>query len=294
VLDVDGAVQRVSGGWESTGTPWEYDAERYARVDDARQREQQLMLEYEATSRCRMAFLQTALDDDTARACGRCDRCTRPWYSESVPDAARERASARLARAGVELEPRAQWPSGMGRLGVEESGKIAPEERPATGRALARLTDLGWGQRLRELLASPDAPLPEPVLRACAGVLRDWGWDERPVAVTWVPSRRRPELVRSLATGLAGLGRLTDLGPLELVDGGPTGEPGGNSAFRLAGVWGRLAVGDELRAALAGTRGPVLLVDDVADSRWTLTVASQQLRRHGAAAVLPFTLALAG
>ncbi|KQX68559.1 ATP-dependent DNA helicase RecQ [Angustibacter sp. Root456] len=294
VLDVDGAVQRVSGGWIATGTPWVYDADRYARVDDARRREQQLMLDYEATPACRMAFLQAALDDDSARPCGRCDRCAPPWYAESVPDAARERAGERLARAGVELEPRAQWPSGMARLGVEESGKISADERPATGRALARLTDLGWGQRLRELLAAPDAPVPDAVLRACAGVLRDWDWAQRPVAVAWVPSRRRPELVRSLATGLAELGRLTDLGPLDLVDGGPTGEAGGNSAFRLAGVWGRLAVGDRLGAGLAATRGPVLLVDDVVDSRWTLTVAAQQLRRHGADEVLPFALAVAG
>jgi ATP-dependent DNA helicase RecQ len=153
---------------------------------------------------------------------------------------------------------------------------------------------VGWGQRLRELLAGPDGPVPEAVLRACAAVLRDWDWAQRPVAVTWVPSRRRPELVRSLATGLAALGRLTDLGPLDLVDGGPTGEPGGNSAFRLAGVWGRFAVGDQLRAGLAETCGPVLLVDDLVDSRWTLTVAAQQLRRHGADQVLPFVLAVAG
>ena len=294
VLDVDGAVSRVSGGWTATGTPWEYDAERYGRVDDARRREQQLMLDYEATTSCRMAFLQTALDDDTAQACGRCDRCAGPWYPESVPDAAREQAQARLARAGIEVEPRAQWPSGMARLGVEASGRIPAELRPLPGRAVARLTDLGWGQRLRELLAAPDAPVTEPVLRACAGVLRDWGWAQRPVAVVAVPSRRRPELVTSLATGLSELGRLPYLGALDLLDGGPTGEPGGNSAFRLTGVWGRLVVGEALGAALHGTRGPVLLVDDLVDSRWTLTVASAALRERGADDVLPFVLAVSG
>ena len=30
VLDVDGAVRRVRGGWEATGQEWAYDAERYA------------------------------------------------------------------------------------------------------------------------------------------------------------------------------------------------------------------------------------------------------------------------
>ena len=69
-------------------------------------------------------------------------------------------------------------------------------------------------------------------------------------------------------------------------------EPGGNSAFRLADVWGRIGVGPAMREHLGGLRGPILLVDDLADSRWTLTVAAAELRAAGAAAVLPFTLAL--
>src|SRR3954454_16758997 len=36
VLDVDGAVRRVQGGWMATGEPWVYDRERYERVDAAR------------------------------------------------------------------------------------------------------------------------------------------------------------------------------------------------------------------------------------------------------------------
>ncbi|OFS15263.1 hypothetical protein HMPREF3099_02505 [Kytococcus sp. HMSC28H12] len=98
----------------------------------------------------------------------------------------------------------------------------------------------------------------------------------------------------SLAERIAGIGRLPLLGALDLVDGGPVGEPGGNSAFRLAGVWGRLAVGPDLARALGATPGPVLLVDDLVDSRWTLTVAGRALRRAGAGAVLPLALAVEG
>ena len=36
VLDVDGAVRRVRGGWTATGQPWAYDGDRYARVAEAR------------------------------------------------------------------------------------------------------------------------------------------------------------------------------------------------------------------------------------------------------------------
>jgi len=293
VLDVEGAVTRVPGGWTATGTPWTYDADRYERVAEARDREQQLMVDYEGTQGCRMAFLQRALDDESAADCGRCDRCAGAWFDPSVPDQAVRQAGAQLQRTGIEIEPRAQWPSGMSRLGVPVSGRIDPAERAAGGRALARLTDLGWGQRLRAALEHPDGPVDDALVTACIGVLRDWGWAKRPTAVVVMPSRRHGELVGSLARAICAAGRLPLLGSLELVDGGPTGEPGGNSAFRLAGVWERLRVGPDLATAVADTDGPLLLVDDLVDSRWTLTVAVRELRRAGADAVLPLALAIA-
>ncbi len=355
VLDVDGAVDRVTGGWVATGQEWTYDAERYARVAQSREREQRLMIDYERGDGCRMAFLQRALDDDTASPCGRCDRCAGPWVDTTIPEAAIGAARERLLKVGVPLDARAQWPTGMSRLGVPVSGKIAPGEGLEPGRVLARLTDLGWGQRLRDLLyaarpvptptgpdpwgeppadpwelppdpmdehgagggpggdpwVEPSGPPPLPVLdpvprptsdieadpalvQACVGVLRDWGWTTRPSAVVVVPSRARPRLAVSVAQDLARLGRLDYLGELTLAHGGPTGGAGGNSAFRLAGVWERLVVSPELARAVAATPGPVLLVDDLVDSRWTMTVAGRALRQAGASAVLPFALASAG
>jgi len=293
VLDVDGAVQRVSGGWVGTGVPWVYDAERYERVAAARQAEQQLMVDYERGDACRMAFLQECLDDDTAVPCGRCDGCAGPWYATEVPERVVGAARERLARAGVDLEPRVQWPTGMDRLGVPVKGRIGPDEALLPGRALARLSDLGWGQRLREVLREDDVAHPD-LLRACVPVLAEWGWAQRPVGVVAMPSRSRPALVGSLAAGLSEMGRLPLLGSVEVAHGGPTGEAGGNSAFRLAGVWERLVVGPSLASALAEVRGPVLLVDDLVSSRWSLTVAGRALRLAGAAGVLPFALAVDG
>ena len=137
-------------------------------------------------------------------------------------------------------------------------------------------------------------PLPEALLGASARALRDWPWQQRPVAVVAVPSVSRPVLVQSIAEGLAGLGRLPLLPPLDLAPGAPETTQGGNSAFRLAAVWGRFEVREQLRTALADVGGPVLLVDDLVDSRWTLTVAAQALRRAGAPSVLPFALASVG
>jgi len=299
VLDVDGAVRRVSGGWVATGKPWVYDRERYERIAAARVAEQQSMVAYQRSEVCRMESLQRDLDDPTAAPCGRCDVCAGPWYPTGVAaDAARE-ASSSLDKVGVEIEPRAQWPTGADRLGVEVDGtpvkgKIAVAERVETGRAVARLTDLGWGSTLRELFAAglADAPVTAGLLEGCVRTLRDWPWAERPTGIVAMPSRTRPELVSSVATELSRVGRLTHLGTLTGVRDVPRGGPGGNSAYRLAGVWGSLVVGDELAASLAGHQGPVLLVDDLVDSRWTITVAGRELRRHGVDSVLPFALGI--
>lgn len=308
VLDVDGAVRRVQGGWVATGAPWTYDADRYTRIATARAAEQQSMLDYErlpaGPAGCRMAFLQRALDDDTAVPCGRCDTCAGQWFSSTIEQDATTRATTSLDRVGVEIEPRAQWPQGMQQLGVSHGGatlrgNIPVAERVDSGRALARLTDLGWGGALREVFAesttiadsgaSPaDAPASPAMIAACVRVLADWGWGERPAAVVSVPSRRHPQLVASITEGLAAAGRLPYLGAMALANGGPSGSAGGNSAYRLAGVWEKFdatSLGIE-----PGT--PVLLVDDLVDSRWTITVAGRALRLAGASAVLPFALAL--
>ena len=230
-----------------------------------------------------MAFLQRSLDDDTAVPCGRCDNCAGAWYPTGVATHATAAASTALDRVGVPIDPRAQWPVGSPLV----RGNIAAGERMLEGRALARLTDLGWGNTLRALFAPSvaDAPASPALLAACVRVLGDWNWESRPVAVVSLPSRSRPQLIDSVARGLADAGRLPYLGSLDLI-APPTGGPGGNSAFRLAQVLGAFAVPMEL------PDGPVLLVDDLADSRWTLTAASRELRRAGAEGVLPFVLGL--
>jgi len=291
VLDVDGAVKRVQGGWIATGQPWVYDAERYTRIAAERVAEQQHMIEYEQTSGCRMEYLQRSLDDDTATPCGRCDNCAGVWYPSDVEADAAASASKSLDKVGVAIEPRAQWPTGADRLGVSVRGKIPEGERAEAGRALARLTDLGWGNTLRELFAAGavDAAASPALIGACVRVLADWGWESRPVGVVAMPSRSRPLLIDSVARGLAEAGRLPYLGQLSVENGGPTGDPGGNSAYRLAGVWEKFGVdGLELPDR------PVLLVDDLVDSRWTLTIAARALRRAGVPAVLPFGVALRG
>ncbi|GAA0961865.1 RecQ family ATP-dependent DNA helicase [Frigoribacterium faeni] len=296
VLDVDGAVRRVQGGWVSTGTPWVYDGERYDRIAAARVAEQESMLAYQRATTCRMQMLQVDLDDPDAKPCGRCDVCAGAWYPTGITGDAATSASSSLDRVGVEIDPRAQWPTGADRAGVPVKGKLAEGERIEQGRALARLTDLGWGNTLREVFATTaaDAPLSTHLLDGVVRVLKEWPWAERPVGVVAMPSSSRPQLVGSLAEAISTVGRLPLLGTLSSTRPSTGRGQGGNSVYRLADVWQSFTVGPELAEALAGVDGPVLLVDDLVDSRWTMTVAGRELRRAGARAVLPFALGVVG
>jgi ATP-dependent DNA helicase RecQ len=289
VLDVDGAVRRVSGGWVATGQPWAYDADRYARVSADRAAEQQAMRAYAATDGCRMEFLRRQLDDPGAEPCGRCDRCTGIPLSPDVTPDSLAAAQAALGRPGVEVEPRRMWPTGLAALGLELSGRIPVELQADSGRALGRLSDVGWGSRLREVFAGPDREVPDDVLRAVVQVLAGWGWESRPTGIVALPSRSRPLLVASLASRLSEVGRLPLLGTLERVR--DTGSRGGsNSAQRLLAVHGALGLPPHLKL----DDGPVLLVDDRIDTGWTMTEATRLLREGGAGHVLPLALAVDG
>ncbi len=305
VLDVDGAVKRVKGGWIATGQPWMYDEERYGRLEEARAAEQEAMLEYERTTECRMVFLRRQLDDpdlDTRTpgcdhtaggpgcdhtaggpGCGRCDNCIGSRWETSVGDDEVARTRARLERPGVDLPPRRQWPTGMSTLGIPLSGRIT--DGPHPGRVLGRLSDLGWGPRLRELLDGPDREVPKAVVDASIAVLAAWDWEERPTAVMAMDSPTHPLLVESLAFRLAQIGRLRDLGVLRRRSGN-TEPTAANSAYRVAALIDAWERPDNL-----GSSGPILLVDAVTDTGWTFTMAARTLVAAGADAVLPYALA---
>jgi ATP-dependent DNA helicase RecQ len=297
VLDVDGAVRRVKGGWASTGLEWAYDAERYGRVAETRRAEHRAMLDYIATTACRMRFLREQLDDP-ADECGRCDNCTGRRTDTAVGSASLAAATDRLARPGVVLDVRSTWPGAMERLGVDLRGRIPEGERPQPGRAVARLSDLGYGQLVRAAAGPgrPDAPVPPALLEAAVKVLAAWReeWPERPGGIVAVGSTARPVLVGSLAAHLATVGKLPLLGTVE--HRGPSAGERSNSAFRLKAVANAYSLGAELTGALqAGCTGkPLFLVDDLSDSGWTIAVVARLLRRAGAGPVYPLVLGQVG
>jgi ATP-dependent DNA helicase RecQ len=199
------------------------------------------------------------------------------------------------------------WPTGLPAIGVDLRGRIPADEQPEPGRAVGRLSDLGWGNRLRPLLSerAGDGAVPDDVLNALVTVVSDWatspgGWASgeagarrRPVAVVTVGSRARPRLVRSLGERIAAVGRMPLLG--EVTHDGQGPPPGrSNGAQRVRALHGTLELPAQLAQAVGAAGGPLLLIDDFTESGWTLAMAARLLRRAGAEEVLPLVLAVQG
>ena len=282
VLEVEGAVDRHDAGWARTAEPWAYDDERVTRVTAARRAEQAAMRSYALTSTCLMAFLRAQLDDPDASPCGRCANCTRrPWAVTLDPLTVAE-AVAYIRSAAIIVEPRKRWMGAVPGLGAS----IPKDRLLQPGRALAIEGDGGWGSVVRRLRADDEA-LPDELVAAVAGLVQGWGPIPAPEWVTAVPSTSAASLVRSLGRALAAALDLPYVATLRRTRSGAPQAHMLNTAQQVRNVLGafEVAPGVEVPA------GPVLLVDDLVASRWTLTVAGQALLAAGSGPVVPFTLA---
>jgi ATP-dependent DNA helicase RecQ len=279
-LEVEGALNKVRGGWERSRREWVYDEERITAVTAARRAEQKAMEVYGTDGRCLMEALRTELDDPGAEPCGRCSVCTQPKFAGKLHRKLSLQAIAMLRERPIEIEPRKSTPTAVGGF-----KKILTPELIEPGRALSLLNDAGWGRLVVEGKFK-DEHFSDELVEAAAELIKAWGPNPTPEWITAVPSLRHPELVPDFARRLAeaiGLPYSQAVGVAKQVPEQNTLE---NSRQQYLNVQG--AFGVDRAACLPG---PVLLVDDVVDSKWTLTEVGRQLRRGGVVAVVPFATA---
>ena len=282
VLEVEGAVERDGSRWRRTLRPWNFDVERVERVTALRRDEQGAMEEYVSTDQCRMEFLRTTLDDPSAQPCGRCDNCTGGHLQVDVEASDAAEAAEFLRRSEVVVEPRRRWPGGVEAV----SGAVPAHLRCEEGRALSRYGDGGWGNVVRRAKYGSDR-YPDELVEAGAALIGRWDPRPEPTWVTYVPSTSSGELVAEFAHQLGdALGLPVHARVARARSGRPQKEME-NSAQQFRNVWGAFRVTGSVPP------GPCLLVDDIVDSRWTLTVVGVALREAGSGPVFPFALAQA-
>jgi len=280
-LETPAAVLKQDTKWMLTAAELSDDFwQRAERLTELRRGEQAQMNAYVALKDGHMEFLISALDGDPAGYVAP----NLPQLPETVDGELLKAAIAFLKRTGLPMEPKKQWPAG-GLPQMDVKGRIPAEFQAEAGQVLCVWGDAGWGEEVRNGKYR-DGRFSDQLLSATLAMLQKWNPLPPPTWVTCVPSLRHPDLVPDFARRLAAALGLPFHEALLKTDGRAEQKTMANSNQQARNIDGSLAV-----VADSIDDGPVLLVDDMVDSGWTLTVAAYLLRSHGSGPVYPLALA---
>jgi ATP-dependent DNA helicase RecQ len=287
LLEVDGAVGQTSDKkvlYFRTPNPWKLDSERISRVLNLRRSELAQMQAYVDHPGCLMEFLLEALDDPTAKPCEKCANCKDKRLPTSVSQDVVLEAENFLKGTQVLIEPRKQWPVG---LFPGQKRNIMSEYQNAPGWSLCYYGDAGWGKLVRNGKYQHGCFSDELIDASVRFIYDFWKPDPCPTWVTAIPSNRHPTLVPDFASRLAEKLGLPFIPTLKRIGDAQEQKTMQNSTMQARNVIGTLSVDGNV------PKGPAILVDDIIDSGWTLTMAGYLLRKNGSGIVYPFTLARA-
>lgn len=273
------------------GTKWQLTAaslseefwQRAERLTELRRNERDQMQEYVGLSSGHMDFLIHALDGEPRESVA----SVLPALPTNADSKLVLEASEFLRGSSLTIEPRKRWPSGgMPMYGL--NGNIRPEHLAQPGKTLCMWGDAGWG-KLVQKGKYVDGRFSDELVKACAALVRRWNPQPAPAWVTSIPSLRHLQLVPDFAAKLAAELGLPFKAAIVRTQTRPEQKTMANSTQQARNVDGSLGLTDQPLLA-----GSVLLVDDMVDSRWTLTVAAWLLRTNGSGEVWPLALALTG
>lgn len=279
-------VIKLGSKWQRTAVHFELDHDRIERLTNQREIEWQEIQDYIDTDACLMAYLQRALDDPDVSDCGRCANCLGgSIVGEDVEHRLEVEATRFLRKSEFPFEPKKQVAAGaFPEYGF--TGNLGSDLQASEGRILSRWGDAGWGR-----VVAADKHLGhfrDALVEAVAELLeRRWQPDPSPEWVTCVPSLNHPDLVPDFAARLAARLRLPFHGVIQKVRANDPQKNQQNRFHQCRNLDGVFAVSEVVDDA------PVLLVDDVIDSGWTVTVLAAILRQSGSGPVFPVALASA-
>lgn len=284
-LEAPAPIAKQGSKWQLTAaTLSEAFWDRAERLTALRRDEHQQMQDYaNLPFGAHMGFLIGALDGDPSVVAAP----ALPPLPETVDTGLVKAAVEFLRRTSLPIEPRKKWPGGgMPQYGVK--GSIAPAHRAESGKALCVWGDAGWGGLVRQGKYR-DGRFCDDLVDACVKMIQEWNPQPSPAWVTCVPSLRHPELVPNFAKRLAAALGLPFHMVIAKTGARPEQKTMANSTQQARNIDGSLALNGQPIPP-----GPVLLVDDMVDSRWTLTVSAWLLRTGGSGVVWPMALSQTG
>lgn len=237
------------------------------------------MKRFARTDECYSRFIMSCLDDHTAHDCGCCANCLgKELLPSRVSACYIEKAAEYIDGLMIPIEPRKMWIKSV----VTELRKMQHVNRE--GICLSKYGDAGYGELVKRRKYSRYRRFCDELVGKSARTLRPLMNECGITHICCVPSLRS-DIVADFAVRLAETLGLQYAELLTKANARQQKEMK-NSAIQCANAYLSFSV-------IEGAEMPekVLLVDDIVDSRWTLTVCGYRLMEAGCAEVYPFALA---
>ncbi len=286
-VEAPSPIIKVGSKWHRTAAEFKLDRERIQRLSGQREREWQEFQEYVDTDSCFMEYLGHMLDDPAADRCGKCANCMgKPVIATTVNHALEVEAVRFLRRSELPFKPRARIHKGTLPTYGFPNDRLDSELQASEGRILSQWGDAGWGALVAKEKQS--GHFRDELVHAVAEmVLKRWRPDPPAEWITCVPSLRCPTLVPDFAKRVADKLKLPFYDVIQKVRDHPPQKKQENTFHQCRNLDGAFKVVGRIPTS------PVLLIDDVVDSRWTMTILAALLRRAGSGLVYPVGLAKA-
>lgn len=282
-------VLKEGNHWRRTSVPYRMDLDRIEHLTNQRIEEWAEVQEYLADTGCKMTFLRRALDDLDSTPCGKCASCIGQQVINQVIDPAlAHRAGTFLKHAEIVIQPRKQVAPSKA-----ETARAFPQYQfprllealvAQPGRVLSRWGDAGWGKMVAD--NKHNGSFSDELVEAVVDMIQNrWKPNPAPTWVCCVPSLNHPMLVPHFAQRLAQRLGIPFVDAVSKVRHNQPQKGQQNSFHQCHNLDGVFEITQYYPDQ------PVLLVDDIVDSGWTLTVIAALLQQAGSGLVYPVALA---
>ena len=272
--------------WSRTPVEYKMDTDTIERLTAQRVTEWEEIQSYISETGCLMEYLARNLDDKNPMPCGKCASCIKkPIIDTTLKHQTGMRAVEFLKHSEMPFKCKVRIPKGAFKA-YGFSGNLKSELKAEAGKVLSRWGDAGWGEIVKQ--DKYKGAFSDALVDAVVDMVKN-RWDlEAPAQwVTCVPSENHPTLVPDFAQQVAERLGLPFQPVVTKVKINQPQKTQQNKFYQCQNLDGAFKVGELTH------KGPVLLIDDVVDSGWTLTVIAALLRQAGSGPVLPLALATA-
>lgn len=261
--------------------PFNIDIEKNRLITEKRYQEYDKVSEMFQIDTCYMQFVSKELDDYNSEPCNKCYNCTgiKKFKVEVDPTILRK-AQAFLSQLTVEIAPRKRFP-----FVLDGKQSISPEYQSQFGFALCYYKDPVLGYLVYDGKYNKNSFCNELVVEL-SKLINNKLIIDGSFKITYIPSIRHPSLVKTLAKSVSeylgielidALEKITDTMPQKHFMNGTLQAKNAYNSFNV-----KVNINNE----------NLILIDDIVDSRWTITMCSYKLLKKGANKIYPFSLAV--